>query len=197
MDEHDLDPDPLKQFEQWFAEARDAGLAAPEAMALATATPDGRPSVRMVLLKGAGERGFDFYTHYESRKGGSSKRTRPQRSSSTGSRSAGRCGSRARSPALRTRSRRRTSSRARWRAASPHGPHLRADRSRAGRSWSACTSKPQSAFRATRCRYRRTGAASVWSPTPYEFWQHGDNRLHDRARYERADAGWELRRLAP
>ena len=51
MDERDLDPDPLKQFERWFAEARDAGLAAPEAMALATATPDGRPSVRMVLLK--------------------------------------------------------------------------------------------------------------------------------------------------
>ena len=49
MDTRDLDPDPLKQFEHWFAEARDAGLAAPEAMALATATPDGRPAVRMVL----------------------------------------------------------------------------------------------------------------------------------------------------
>ena len=70
MDVHDLDPDPLKQFERWFAEARDAGLAAPEAMALATATPDGRPSVRMVLMKTADQRGFDFYTHYESRKGG-------------------------------------------------------------------------------------------------------------------------------
>ena len=70
MDTRDLDPDPLKQFERWFAEARDAGLAAPEAMALATATPDGRPSVRMVLMKKADERGFDFYTHYESRKGG-------------------------------------------------------------------------------------------------------------------------------
>ena len=70
MDMRDLDPDPLKQFEHWFAEARDAGLAAPEAMALATATPDGRPSVRMVLMKRADERGFDFYTHYESRKGG-------------------------------------------------------------------------------------------------------------------------------
>ena len=70
MDERDLDPDPLRQFERWFAEARDAGLAAPEAMALATSTPDGRPSVRMVLLKGSDKRGFDFYTHYESRKGG-------------------------------------------------------------------------------------------------------------------------------
>jgi pyridoxamine 5'-phosphate oxidase len=70
MDERDLDPDPLKQFERWFAEARAEGLAAPEAMALATATPDGRPSVRMVLLKDAGEQGFDFFTHYDSRKGG-------------------------------------------------------------------------------------------------------------------------------
>ena len=70
MDERDLDPDPLRQFTRWFAEARDAGVETPEAMALATATPDGRPSARMVLLKGADERGFAFYTNYESRKGG-------------------------------------------------------------------------------------------------------------------------------
>ena len=55
MNESDLDPDPLRQFERWFEEARDAGVEVPEAMALATATPEGRPSVRMVLLKGADE----------------------------------------------------------------------------------------------------------------------------------------------
>ena len=70
MDERDLDPDPLRQFRRWFEEARDAGLEFPEAMALATATADGRPSVRMVLLKEADERGFAFFTNYESRKGG-------------------------------------------------------------------------------------------------------------------------------
>ncbi|HEX4931356.1 MAG TPA: pyridoxal 5'-phosphate synthase, partial [Gaiellaceae bacterium] len=70
MDENDLDPDPLRQFQLWFEEARAAGIDVPEAMALATATPAGRPSVRMVLLKGADERGFDLYTNYESRKGG-------------------------------------------------------------------------------------------------------------------------------
>ena len=70
MDERDLDPDPLRQFQRWFDEARDAGIVAPESMALATATPDGRPSVRMVLLKGADEAGFAFHTNYESRKGG-------------------------------------------------------------------------------------------------------------------------------
>lgn len=51
MDERDLDPDPLRQFGLWFDEARDAGIEAPESMALATSTPDGRPSVCMVLLK--------------------------------------------------------------------------------------------------------------------------------------------------
>jgi len=69
MEERDLDPDPLRQFERWFEEARASGLAVPEAMALATATAAGGPSVRMVLLKGADERGFAFHTNYESRKG--------------------------------------------------------------------------------------------------------------------------------
>src|SRR5581483_7077554 len=63
----DLDPDPLRQFERWYAEAG-AAVAAPEKMALATADATGAPSARMVLLKGA-ERGFVFYTHATSRKG--------------------------------------------------------------------------------------------------------------------------------
>ena len=69
MEERDLDPDPLRQFERWFEDARDGAVPVPEAMALATATPEGRPSVRMVLLKAADERGFAFHTNYESRKG--------------------------------------------------------------------------------------------------------------------------------
>ena len=70
MDESSLDPDPLRQFQRWFREAQEAGVPVPEATALATATPDGRPSARMVLLKRADERGFGFHTNYESRKGG-------------------------------------------------------------------------------------------------------------------------------
>jgi pyridoxamine 5'-phosphate oxidase len=62
--------DPHLLFEDWFAEARAAEPNDPEAMALATADADGRPSVRMVLLKGHDERGFAFYTNKESRKGG-------------------------------------------------------------------------------------------------------------------------------
>jgi len=65
----DLDPDPFRQFDAWFAAARAAEVPQPEAMALATSTPDGTPSVRMVLLKDAGPKGFVFYTNARSRKG--------------------------------------------------------------------------------------------------------------------------------
>ncbi len=62
--------DPIAIFETWFAQARQSEPNDPNAMALATATPDGHPSVRMVLLKGHGPGGFVFYTNLESRKGG-------------------------------------------------------------------------------------------------------------------------------
>lgn len=65
-----MSSDPFALFEQWFAEARAAEPNDPEAMALATADPEGRPSVRMVLLKGHGPDGFTFYTNLGSRKGG-------------------------------------------------------------------------------------------------------------------------------
>jgi pyridoxamine 5'-phosphate oxidase len=66
--ESQVDPDPVKQFELWLAQARDAGLAEPNAMIVATAGADGRPSARTVLLKRFDERGFVFYTNQESRK---------------------------------------------------------------------------------------------------------------------------------
>jgi len=69
LDESDVDADPFRQFAAWFDEARTASPVEPNAMALATVGADGRPSLRMVLLKGADERGFVFYTNYESRKG--------------------------------------------------------------------------------------------------------------------------------
>lgn len=67
--QEDVSPDPLGQFAAWFAAATNDNLPQVDAMTLATATPDGRPSARMVLLKGFDERGFVFYTHYQSRKG--------------------------------------------------------------------------------------------------------------------------------
>jgi len=69
LSERDLDPDPIAQFRIWLEDARTAGIQFPETMALATADPEGRPSVRHVLLRGLDERGFVFYTNYKSRKG--------------------------------------------------------------------------------------------------------------------------------
>lgn len=69
LDEREARADPFEQFAAWYAEAQAAHLPEPDAMTLATSTPDGRPSARMVLLKGFDERGFVFFTNYESTKG--------------------------------------------------------------------------------------------------------------------------------
>src|SRR6516164_8548165 len=69
LNEADMDADPFRQFRRWFEEARAVVLPEPNAMTLATATPDGRPSARVVLLKAIDDRGFVFYTNYEGRKG--------------------------------------------------------------------------------------------------------------------------------
>ncbi|HEV8537884.1 MAG TPA: pyridoxamine 5'-phosphate oxidase [Bacteroidota bacterium] len=68
LDEQTIDPDPIRQFQGWLKDAVDAKLMLPESMALATAGADGKPSARMVLLKSADERGFVFFTNYNSRK---------------------------------------------------------------------------------------------------------------------------------
>lgn len=69
LTEADVDKDPYRQFHHWFEQAQKAEILEPTAMSLATATSDGYPSVRVVLLKGADERGFVFFTDYRSRKG--------------------------------------------------------------------------------------------------------------------------------
>lgn len=70
LSEQEVDPDPIKQFASWFHEAVAAELPEPNAMGLATVDADGKPSLRIVLLKDFDERGFTFYTNYQSRKGG-------------------------------------------------------------------------------------------------------------------------------
>ncbi|WP_374950835.1 pyridoxamine 5'-phosphate oxidase [Mucilaginibacter sp.] len=69
LSESDVDASPFRQFDKWFNEAINAKVHEPNAMTLATATHDGRPSARIVLLKGFSEDGFKFYTNYLSRKG--------------------------------------------------------------------------------------------------------------------------------
>ncbi len=69
LSEHEVDPDPIRQFSTWFDEAVKAELPEPNAMGLATVDADGKPSLRIVLLKDFDQRGFTFYTNYQSRKG--------------------------------------------------------------------------------------------------------------------------------
>jgi pyridoxamine 5'-phosphate oxidase len=196
MDVHDLDPDPLRQFERWFADAREAGLDFPEAMALATATPEGRPSVRMVLLKSADERGFAFFSNYESRKGrelaenpraallfhwqplGRQVRIEGQ---------VGRMNADESEAYFRTRPLR--SRLASW--ASPQSRPL-PDRAALERLYADA----QGRFDA------EVPLPPAWGgfrlvPDAFEFWQHGDDRLHDRVRSEVDAVGWSRARLAP
>jgi pyridoxamine 5'-phosphate oxidase len=166
-------------------------------MALATATPDGRPSVRMVLLKDAGERGFAFYTHHESRKGGELE-ANPQAALLFHWQPPGRQvrveGTVGRIPAEESKA---------YFATRPLGSRFAA--------WAS----PQSRPLASREELERLYADAVarfpdgdvplpphWGgfrlePDAYEFWHHADNRLHDRVRYERGDGGWRRERLAP
>ncbi|WP_244815289.1 pyridoxamine 5'-phosphate oxidase [Caballeronia sp. Lep1P3] len=69
LDAADVDPNPVRQFQTWFAQALDAKLPEPNAMTLATVDAQGRPSARIVLIKGVDDRGFVFFTNYGSRKG--------------------------------------------------------------------------------------------------------------------------------
>ena len=196
MEERDLDPDPLRQFGRWFEDARDAGLHAPEAMALATATVDGRPSARMVLLKAADERGFAFHTNYESRKG-VELAANPQAALLFHWQRLGR------QVRIEGRVERVTAEESEaYFHTRPVGSGLAA--------WAS----PQSRPLADRAELERLYAEAVerfgedaplpphWGglrlvPDAYEFWQHGDDRLHDRIRYERDVTGWAKIRLAP
>ena len=69
LSEADVNSDPIEQFKTWFQQAKNADLIEPNAMTIASATPQGKPTARIVLLKGVSDRGFVFYTNYESQKG--------------------------------------------------------------------------------------------------------------------------------
>jgi pyridoxamine 5'-phosphate oxidase len=195
--EDDLDPDPLRQFQAWFAAAADGGVEVPEAMALATATPDGRPSVRMVLLKGADEAGYAFHTNYESRKGGELA-ANPRAALLFHWRPLGRQvrveGRVERLPAAASeayfRTRPLNSRLAAW--ASPQSRPL-ADRAELDQRY---------ADAAARFPGEDVPRPPHWGgfrlvPDAYEFWQHRGDRLHDRVRYEHDGGAWRRFRLAP
>jgi pyridoxamine 5'-phosphate oxidase len=190
------DPDPIRQFAAWFAEAATAGVIEPNAMTLATATPDGWPSARMVLLKQFDERGFVFFSNYRSRKGAELAANpraalclwwppleRQVRVEGTVER-LGVAESRA------------------YFASRPRGSRLGA------------LASPQSAVIPSREALERRFAElesaypgdvplpEGWGglrvvPDTIEFWQGRADRLHDRLRYRRDQGGWTRERLAP
>ena len=194
-----LGADPLAALASWLEEARAAGLHEPEAAALATATPDGRPAVRMVLVRGIRERDLRFYTNHESRK------------------------------AEELVANPRAALVFHWapplhRQARVEGPVVRLTdaealayfRTRTRESRLGAWASPQSRALADRGELdRRLGdverrfARDEDVPLPpfwggyrvtadtIELWQNRSGRLHDRARYERAGEGWSRVRLAP
>jgi len=197
VDDSSLDPDPLRQFQRWFGEARESGVTAPEATALATATPEGRPSARMVLLKRADERGFAFHTNYESRKGGELAANphaallfhwQPQGRQVRVEGAVERVSVEESDEYFRTRP--PASRLAAW--ASPQSRPL------AGRDeLERLFADAQARFRDRDVPLPPHWGGFVLVPEAFEFWQHGDDRLHDRMRYERDGDGWRRFRLAP
>jgi pyridoxamine 5'-phosphate oxidase len=194
--ESDVAADPIVQFTTWFQEALDAGLPEPNAMVLATASAGGRPSARTVLLKGYDERGFVFYTNYESRKGrdlaenprasllfpwhpirrqvrveGTVTRLPPEESAA-------------------------------YFSSRPYGSRIGA--------WASRQSAVVRSREELDRRYAELAARwpddppvpDFWggflvTPQEVEFWQGRMDRMHDRLRYRRGRSGWVIERLAP
>jgi pyridoxamine 5'-phosphate oxidase len=186
--------DPLATFHDWFEAARSAGVEVPEAMTLATADAEGRPSARMVLLKSADERGFTFFTGYESRKG-RELAANPRAAIVFYWRELGR--------------QVRVEGRVRKLAAEESDAYWA---TRPARSRAAAAASRQSESIASReelqaeferqlslgepPRPERWGGY-VLEPDAIELWQHRDDRLHERTRFTRAREGWRSELLSP
>jgi pyridoxamine 5'-phosphate oxidase len=200
LSEEDVAADPVTQFTRWFAEVREAGIVEPNALILATADRNARPSARTVLLKDVDERGFTIYTNYASRKGRDiaqnpwASMVFPWHPVERQVVVTGRVERVSRSES------------AAYFASRPYGSRIGA------------LASPQSSVLASRAVLEETYAALMqrypegddvplpeeWGgfrvvPDAVEFWQGRPNRLHDRLRYRRdvPDGPWALERLAP
>jgi pyridoxamine 5'-phosphate oxidase len=198
LKESDADPNPTEQFRRWFDEALAADLHEPNAMTVATATPEGRPSARIVLLKGFDERGFVFYTNYEGRKSGELE-TNPYAALVFY------WGELERQVRIEGRVSRVSEEESdAYFAGRPRGSQLGA--------WVSEQSRPVEGRSALEERLRELEAEyesrevprpPFWGgyrvePEVIEFWQGRENRLHDRLLYRRSDdEGWRRERLQP
>ncbi|MBV8997821.1 MAG: pyridoxamine 5'-phosphate oxidase [Solirubrobacterales bacterium] len=196
--EEDVDPDPVRQFERWFEDARSAGAFQPEAAALATATLDGVPSVRMVLVKQTGPEGFVFFSNYESRKGGELA-ANPRAALMFHWEMLGRV---VRIEGSVERASKQES--AAYAHSRPRGSQLSALASPQShpipsRAWL----EQQVEELAERYVGAEVPVGDAWggyrlTPERFEFWQHRENRRHDRLVYTQETRGeWKVERLAP
>jgi pyridoxamine 5'-phosphate oxidase len=198
LDEVTADPSPFKQFEAWYREALATPMREPTAMTLATASPDGRPSARVVLLKGFDERGFVFFTNYASRKG-------EELAKNPWAALAFHWQDLARQVRVEGRAHRIPEAESdAYFASRPRGSQLGA--------WASAQSRPIAGRDELERRVEELAATyegkaiprpPFWggfrlSPVAIEFWQNRLDRLHDRMRYSLADDGrWIRERLSP
>jgi pyridoxamine 5'-phosphate oxidase len=197
LDEKTIDRDPIKQFQLWFEDAVAAKLPLPEAMTLATATPDGKPSARMVLLKQVDHDGFVFFTNYQSAKAEQldanpfaalvfywaqlDRQVRVE-------------GSVTRTPAEESRDYFRTR---------PRESQIGAWASAQSQAISSRDALEQRAQELEALyRDREVDCPEHWGgyrlkPERIEFWKSRVGRLHDRILYQRDAGGWSISRLAP
>jgi pyridoxamine 5'-phosphate oxidase len=195
--EAEAERDPLEQFRRWYADAEAAGIRAPHAMALATATPDAQPSVRMVLLKGFDEDGFVFFTGYVSRKGAELD-ANPNAALLFYWDPLGR------QVRIDGRVERATAAESdAYFATRPRAAQLAAT---ASRQSAVLSGRDELDARVAELERDHAGAdvprPEHWGgyrlrPETYEFWQHREDRLHDRLRYRRDGDAWKIERLSP
>ncbi len=193
----DLLDDPIEQFRVWLGDAESAGIPLPNAMAVATADAEGRPSVRHVLLRGVDERGFTFFTNYDSRKGrqlaenphaglvflwklldrqvnatGTAERVDPAESDAYF--------------ATRPREARLGA----WASAQSSVLESREELERR-------VAEADERFAGTEVPRPPNWGGFLVRPDTVEFWQGRRSRLHDRFRYAREDGRWRVDRLSP